>query len=431
MSIRAGYGIFWEHANGSEASTEGLQGNLPYVQNATQTNISGYANIGGGGGGVLLFPGSPVSIPNQVKWPYVQQWHLDVQKEIPGKTVLTVAYVGSKGTHLTTQTDANQLHYFGDPPFNQPNPFGPGQTLASTNGCANQPYSAGQTAPGTTLPLTAQTAANLNVACGVNPTVAGYRPLPGYNSIFRFEQAADASYNSMQVTARRTLGGLTYSLAYTYSHSIDDASFRAESAIVDGYFPHRARASSNFDQRHILNLSYYYELPFFKSGGLTHSLLGGWSISGITLFQTGQPFSVTYGNDNAGVANGDGLGSFLDLVPGQDPHGTPPPPSPGAPPRPLLFNPSAFAVPRALTFGNSGRNFLNFPFRTNFDMGFFKSFHIQESKAFEFRFEAFNIFNHLQINGVDTNISDINTFFLRPTGWHSPRIMEGSLKFVF
>src|SRR6266568_5122010 len=106
MAIRSGYGIFFEHTNGNEANTESLEGSAPYSLNASQFNINGYGNIGGGG---LLFPLTVFSIPDKAIWPYVQQWHLDVQKELPGHFVATVSYVGSKGTHLTQQRDVNQI----------------------------------------------------------------------------------------------------------------------------------------------------------------------------------------------------------------------------------------------------------------------------------------------------------------------------------
>ena len=413
MSIRGGYGIFYEHTNGTEGNTEGLEGNPPQFLNVTQTNINGFANIGGGGSGLQLFPSSDISIPNKAVWPYIQQWHFDVQKAIPGKTVLVVAYVGSKGTHLTTQRDMNQLYPL---PLSQ-NPYKPGEAIGP-NDC-----STGTTPSG--VQVTGQALIHLNVACGADPTVAGYRPFAAYNSIFRFDPAASSIYHSLQVSARRTTGSLTYSLAYTYSHSIDNASKRADEGIVNGYDPASARASSNFDQRHILNLSYFYELPFFKGKGARQALLGGWALSGITLLQTGQPFSVGYGNDNAGVKNGNGVGSFLDLV--GNPH------SPSAVKqyngKPVLFNPAAFAIPRGLTFGNSGRNSLTYPFRTNFDLALFKSFLVGEAKAFEFRWEAFNVFNHHQFNAVDTTITDPG--FLAPTGGHSSRIVQYSLKFIF
>ena len=107
MAIRGGYGIFYEHTNGNEGNTESLEGSAPFVLTSSQFNVTGYNNIGAGGG--LLFPLSLTEIPTKVQWPYVQQWNLDVQRELPEHIVLSVAYVGSKGTHLTILSDGNQL----------------------------------------------------------------------------------------------------------------------------------------------------------------------------------------------------------------------------------------------------------------------------------------------------------------------------------
>jgi hypothetical protein len=131
--------------------------------------------------------------------------------------------------------------------------------------------------------------------------------------------------------------------------------------------------------------------PFFRGTGLTHDLLGSWQVSGITVAQTGLPFSVANGSgfgDNAGVANGTSASGYRpDLV--GNPH------SLSGNTNPLLFyNPSAFAIPTGLRFGDVGRNTLNLPARLNFNFGAFKRFTINERAGFEFRVETFNLFNH-------------------------------------
>src|SRR5947199_4094747 len=107
MAIRGGYGIFYEHTNGNEGNTESLEGSAPLVLTSTQSNITGYGNIGGGGS--TLFPLVPVTVPDKAVWPYMQQWNLNIQKELPSHTIVTAAYVGSKGTHLTLLSNANQI----------------------------------------------------------------------------------------------------------------------------------------------------------------------------------------------------------------------------------------------------------------------------------------------------------------------------------
>ena len=108
-AIRGGYGIFFEHMNGNEANAESLQGNpSPLVQNGSVGSQIGYPNVGLGAQRAPS-PFSATSIPGQVQWPYMQQWNLNVQHELPSHIVATLAYVGSKGTHLTRQYDLNQL----------------------------------------------------------------------------------------------------------------------------------------------------------------------------------------------------------------------------------------------------------------------------------------------------------------------------------
>lgn len=446
MAIRGGYGIFFEYGNGNEANAESLEGTPPRVLTASQPNIapngttcaasSGYTCIGGGG--ALLPPAvnnePPAIIQTRAIWPYVQQWHLDVQRELPSSFVATVSYVGSKGTHLTDARDLNQLKSLAAQGIT--NPYGPGQAITPqlTDANGNVIYAGdcstmtvGQGGP----PIPAAALVNFNAACGNDPNPS--RPFLGLSTLELLETQANSQYHALQASLRRTVGSLVVTAAYTYSHSIDDSSDRADATFVDSYNLAANKASSNFDQRHILNVSYVYDLPIFhKSSGLMKSLLGGWQWSGIAAFQSGIPIDVTNSvfGDNAGVGNGVGTGSRPDLV--GNPHAAPCVPSPG--PGPLLFNPCAFAAPRGLTFGNLGRNALNLPHRTNFDMGLFKSFQIKESKSIEFRWETFNTFNHTEFGPSGTDSVDRqfgSSTFLTALQTHDPRIMQFGLKFLF
>lgn len=443
-AIRGGYGIFFEHTNGNEANAESLQqGATPVLLSSTQFNVGaadgGYSAIGSGG---LAFPLTPWSIPEQVQWPYVQQWNLDVQREIPGNMLVSFAYVGSKGTHLTLQRDLNQLPSI---PLAS-NPFQVGQFISpDQSDCENGTTSTG-------VPITGAAATNFGIACGADPTP--FRPFQGFGSINRLENTANSIYNSLQITARKNVGNLTFSLAYTYSHSIDDSSDRYDSNFVDSYNPNATRAASTFDLRHSISLSYVYALPFFKSPGFLHSTLGGWQVSGITIFQTGTPFTVTNGTaigDNAGVGNGLGTASFPDLV------GSPYVVSAADKAAsasnirgPLAYNPAAFELPRGLTFGNVGRDTLRNPGRTNFDFGLFKRFTLSERALFEFRAETFNLFNHTQFSSVNGSMDCVGTDpttssygnggdtscvatsgFLHLGGPHAPRRMQLGLRFQF
>jgi hypothetical protein len=450
MAIRAGYGIFFEHGNGNEANSESLENSPPLAYAAQQDNIVGYSNIGGAvGTAAPQFPLGVTAIPTQAQYPYVQQWHFDVQRELARNAVGTISYVGSKGTHLTRQTDLNQLR----PTAASQNPYKPGETytgnecsqdpdtygvpqMATTPSGVLVPYSAGANGGPPSGPAVNVAVANGCVGAGADP----FRPYPGYGDIADIQTASSSNYNALQVAVRRSAGGLELNFAYTYSHSIDDSSDRFDGSFTDTYNPAANRGSSNFDERHVLNLGYVWDIPLFKTPGLARTLLGGWQYSGITTFSTGSPFSVIYDADNAGVGNGIGSASYADIV-GNPRAGVVQTPLPGF--GRVFYNAAAYATPTALTFGDSGRNSLRNPDFINFDMALFKHFVIKESKAIEFRAEAFNVFNHTEWNpiagqaGAGANISGsaTNTFgttgFLYAGGVHEARIMQFALKFIF
>jgi hypothetical protein len=420
MAIRAAYGIFYEHTNGMEVNAENLENTPPAVITPTQYNVIGYTNIGGQG---LLFPGYQESIPNQQTWPYVQQWHLDVQRELIRNTVATISYVGAKGTHLTLQHELNQLH---STPASE-NPFLPGQPITAAV-CSSQ--------GGTFLEptfvvnnqtITGQPAINLTVACGNDPDP--FRPYYSVGDIQRFDPEANSNYNGLQISVRKTSGKLTLEGAYTYSHSLDDSSDNEDSNFVNSYDVHANYASSNYDERQILTAAWIYELPSVRKGKLIHAFLGGWSYAGIMTSQSGTPFSVENGAypDSAGVADGTvANGSFADII--GNPHSNIPPPSP-AEKGPLLFNPNAYTETQGLTFGDSGRNSLNLPHRTNFDMSVYKEFKPTEKLSLQFRAEGFNIFNHPQWNGVNQYQNTAN--FLYPSGAHLGRVGQFAVRLAF
>jgi hypothetical protein len=460
-AVHGGYGIFFEYTNGNEATATALEGSAPLVQTPSQPNIVGYGNIGVAG---ESFPLSVTSLPQKAIWPYVQQWHMDVQHEFPKHTVAMLSYVGSKGTHLGRRWDMNQLHAI---PASQ-NPYEVNHEPIGPNDCSTGTTTSGVPVLGYNLdssgnpiaPTPGTPGVNLWVACG--NSADAFRPFPGFSDIKRLDNGASSIYHGLQASLRKTVGALQFSASYTYSHSIDDSSSGGDTGFVDSYDLARNRASSNFDQRHVVTISYIYDLPLFKGTGLTHSLLGGWQISGITAIQTGSPFSVVNGgggstpSDNAGVANGIGFGSYPDLI--ADPNSPRPAVPPGSPFGPAYGNPSAFVAPVGLTFGDADRNILRNPRQTNFDMALFKHFAIKESMYLEFRAEAFNVFNHVEWgyigggggsaannggnsganslgcygpNGTAGDPSCLGVGPLSPNSAHNPRILQLALKFFF
>lgn len=520
-SIRGGYGIFFEHGTAKDANTGSLEGSSPLVLSMTDPFPQIYSSIGYNviGASRVAFPLDVTSIPTKATWPDVQQWSLSVQHQLPRAMVATVAYVGSKGTHLPAELQLNQLT---PPPtgadngiFPSGNPYAPGQPLITQafpgsfapGDCTfnnNSFIGPNGTGINGVIITPAQPAwENMVAACygytGV-PSPNSLRKYIGFQRILGLQNIADSQYDALQATMRRTSGPLTVGVSYTFSHSFDDSSDRSDASFVNSANIKSNWASSNFDQRHLLNFNYIYDLPKFSrafeglvvhesddpapqaakpseaGSRLLHTLLDGWQVSGITVFQSGTPFSVINGGsnlgisvvDNAGVANGAGTGSYPDVV--GNPRSALPtgisrinPQSIG----PLLYNPAAFAAPQGLTFGDAGRNFLNNPHRLNFDLSLLKNFKVTEASNLEFRFEAFNVFNHTQFRIFNPNIGNtanntvscyggaLSNFsaaggliaanggqpvpvdcttgssFLRPVDAHRPRTIQLGLKYSF
>ena len=506
-SIRGGYGIFFEHGTGNEANTGSLEGSpgnagVGGVISATQYGVPSWACIGNVGEGCLAltsggsaFPISLTSIPTKVDWPYAQQWNFSVQRELPKQLLASIAYVGSKGTHLTAQLNENQLV-----PVNpSQNPFLSGQPLDSAfctvvaqaangtpstwnsnpvgpqyvgwpnalAGCYGGPGSPSDIALPAILPGTLRTPGNV---------IAPY-----FGQIYSLQNIANSNYHAMQISLRRATPDLTLGISYTWSHSIDDSSDRTQATFINAYNLPSNRGSSDFDQRHLLNVSYVYQPPMRKlfsfltfadedpsntqSGGKRGTpsarVWDGWELSGITTFQTGTPFSVLNAGsidgisspDNAGIVTINGPASYADLA--ENPAGSPGSRAGGGFTfGPLLGNPNLFAAPTGFTFGNSGRNYMHNPSRTNFDVALSKSFSLAEGKSLQFRLETFNIANHTQFriynpsrpgnpgNNViscygDTTFSAgdpgclTTTSFLHPIDAHRPRTIQLGVKLLF
>ncbi|WP_158790370.1 carboxypeptidase-like regulatory domain-containing protein [Granulicella sp. L60] len=505
-AIRGGYGMFFEHGTADEANTGSLEGGAPMVLDMTQNAPDSWGQIGYAGSTPnVAFPINVTSIPTKAVWPYIQQWSFSVQQQLPKNFLVSFAYVGSKGTHLTVEEQINQL----TPLPAAQNPFGPHQPLmyrginpavaAGTQGDCSLFNVSGATflSNGASVTPGQQAYTNLAAACfgegqhTIDPnSLRTYAP--GLAQIFSLQNVANSAYNAFQAVIRRTQGPLNLGVAYTYSHSLDDASDRSDASFVNSDDLKSNRASSNFDQRHLLHVSYVYQLPLLKffdaflhsadddptnvaahgpnpkwqADTVVQAVLGGWELSGITLFESGIPFTVVNNGspggiatlDNAGVANGTGSGSYPDLsgisAKSPKPVGGNNPKSVG----PLLLNPAAFVAPRGLTFGNAGRNDLNNPRRWNTDVAMLKHFAMPYNTNLELRAEAFNVFNATQFRIYDPTLGNqanntiscyggyasgysaaggdgtnclVGSSFLHPVDAHRPRTIQFALKLAF
>jgi hypothetical protein len=373
-SVRGSYGIFYEASN---ANNEVLFGtfNYPHVLSHSLTNDASRQLFFWNN----LFPDQVTvgnigfsSLAPNLPTGYVQQWSFNLQREVRQNLAAEVGYMGSKGTKLDWRHRPNQAVLDADPA--RPTP------LASR------------------LPF---------------PAFA-----PTANTITR---DGFSNYHAFIARVERTFSnGLSFLAAYTGSKSIDNSSFAgnvgAQPAEAQNAYDRNAeKGLSYWDVPQRLVLSYIWDIPFGKG------MLGGWQLSGITQFQSGNPWSVLVAADPANVGNG---GQRADLVGNPFPEGF----KPGGPRR-LRLDPAAFAIPRRGTFGNSGRNIIRDAPTNQWDINLAKDFRLGDRMRLEFRTEVFNLWNHTQFNQFDNTVN--NPTFGTWRSASAPRIVQFGLKLVY
>ena len=388
-AIRAGYGIFY--AVGMVNLTSNLQ-NQPFIAdvtlNRTDNLIDPWAVLPGGSPYPYTFdPGNPVFVTplsanylgENASSPYVQQYNFAIQQQLGSVMNVQAAYVGNTSRKLYLQRDANTPIYI------------PGR---STTGNVNsrRPY------------------------------------LPGtFGPIYETETAANANYNSLQVTfTRRFARNFSLLANYTYSKSIDTLSDDPTSPNNVGFVNSNNvaldRAVSSFNTPHVFSLSWVYRLPDLKWGGwVGRQLIGGWQLNAILTAQSGQPVNITSGSDT----NFDGnTNDRPDLV------GVPAVSQNRSRAQSIgeFFNTEAFAPATGL-YGSTGRNILYGPNTVNWDAAAFKEFRIHESHRIQLRGEFFNIFNQVNFGNPNGTLSSPN--FGRITSAAAPRIVQFSAKYLF
>jgi hypothetical protein len=268
--------------------------------------------------------------------------------------------------------------------------------------------------------------------------------IPVFSSIFAQDTIANSAYNSLQASLdKRFAHGLQFTAAYTFSKSFDQAS--SFEGILNPIDPRISRSLSNFDARHRIVLSYYWELPFRKRDGFAGKMLNGWALSGITTFQTGFPIRIQ------SLADNELMYSFDFELPGEPnqiaPFRTMKPQDNGN----YFFDPNSFTenasdntAPACTdqkvyncydptlfgSLGNAKRTICCGPHISNTDFAILKTIAFSETKRIDFRAEFFNLFNHAQFYTPDGNTSD-GTQFGQVTQVRDPRLVQFALKFFF
>lgn len=330
---------------------------------------------------------SPIGIDRNFILPNNQQWNLGVARSLGSNTMMSVSYVGNKGTHLFRTFNVNQ------------------RIVDSTTGQVVQKYSA---------------------------TPFGTSNLPMRRS------DGNSIYNAMVVEVRRRASKtLNFQANWTWAKSIDDVSTNVQTSGLDILSPGRDRADSDYARRHTVSFNSSYKLPFghgqligANMPGWVDAVAGGWSLSGIWHWSTGR-FMTASAKSQGGLSN-----TRPDAVEGV---------SPNLPrdqrARGRWFNVDAFApvsdvdpetgeilIPR---FGTAGRNTIIGPGLNAVDMSLRKAFRLGEGRRLSLDISLFNAFNHPNWGNPDTNISNTNTVGTINDLSKDMRLAQFSVRFDF
>jgi hypothetical protein len=368
-----------------------------------------------------------LEVPRHFVVPNTQQWNLTLQREFGKGWVVEAGYVGTRGIHLRETRDAIQSVDALKHPF----------TVTD--------------ASGNSYTITTDTFAN---AIARTPTPG----LNGYSGYQIFANDAYSIYHALQATVSRRWNQSYLQAAYTFSKNIDATSTgntAFNTAYNDQSNINASRGISDFNRPHRLSVSYAYDLPFFKGAtGVKKMALGGWQVSGVSIFQTGLPFSIY--DSSAGTAFlGQGSTPLLgaSLAPGAtigsglaggDLHQR----VANGYLNPAAFTPAALVDPTDCTalgsnfcttgFGDLGRNIYHGPFQQNWDVSFLKHFRIGERQDVRFAADFFNLWNH--VNFADPTVTDIEQYLANPTASPfgkivqtngNPRLIQFSLRWAF
>lgn len=378
-----------------------------------------------------------LQVPRHFVVPSTQQWNLTVQRSLGRQWVLEVGYIGTHAVHLRETRDSLQSLR-----ASVANPVKLNGSGCNPNPCV----------------ITTNTFANAvarSRAQGIN----------GYGGFQLFADDAYSHYHSLQTSLTRRWSAGYFQGAYTFSKSTDATSsgntafntaFNDESTLA------ASRGLSDFDRRHRLVVSYRYDLPFYKNEtGAKAALLRGWALSGITIFQSGTPFSVTDsgagtaflvsgftpGTLSGSLASGSTLSSAVttgDIHKRIDGYLN----VNAITTAPLLYGPTLCnpkqpdpnLLPNSnfctTDFGNLGRNVFRGPHQQNWDFALIKNFRLTERQSLRFTTDFFNIWNHANFgNPTVTDVETIggtNSPFGKITATvGTPRLIQFSLRYAF
>ncbi|MEJ7608297.1 MAG: hypothetical protein WKF37_19020 [Bryobacteraceae bacterium] len=350
------------------------------------------------------------------RFSYAQQWNFDVQHELPAGMALSMAYAGSKGTHLPgPDQQLNQL---------------PPEFMALGSRLQEQ----------VTNPFFGQ----VSLGTLAQPRVAYgqlLRPYPQYTGFaMKNPTNRNSIYHSAQLKLEKRFGaGGSILGAYTWSKLISDTDTitgwlepgGGAGGVQDNYNLRAERSLALYDTPHRAVISYIVDLPFGKGQrfgtnvtGFTDKLVSGWGVNGVTTFQSGNPLPISVAVNTSNSFGG-----------GQRPNRTGQPANLDGSAQSRLgqwFNTAAFSLPAPFTFGNSSRTMPDMRSHgiANYDFTLFKNTNFTETVGLQFRAEIFNMFNRVRFGYPGTALGNPQ-FGIISGQYNDPRLVQLALRLIF
>ncbi len=402
---------------------------------------------------------------------YSHSFDFTIQRELPGNMLLELGYVGRLGRNLTQPVDMNAV------PFFQLDPLS-GQTLAQAFDAVAEQLRAGVDPSA----VTPQPWFENQVGAGATASLAGDFQTEFINgdlaSIFLFGIDIDRALNgltpfvNMQVLVNSFTGdggrsnyhaafislrkrmshGLTFGLNYTFSHALDQFGLNQEyiSGMLSPFDFDLDYASAPYDRRHTLNVHWYYELPFgrgrrFSTGNWADKLFGGWFTAGIFNAMSGLPLCVWTGGGNYGAFLGGACAvptrepsfgnSVHSGVAGSGNIGTNGDPAAGGSGLNLFANPEqVFHSFRQMLLSRdrkTGYGTLRGLPRWGLDLTLGKRTMVSETVGITLTFDFLNIFNHVEFDNPDTDLTNPRAFGVLTSQWNQPRRIQVGFRVEF
>jgi len=406
--IRGGVGTFFERLQGNLIYNSGTVSPFAITPKAQQVYLDDpHTSLATGATAATpFFASGEYAMAQSFPMPAVAMFSLGVQHEISPAVIAVVQYVGNLAWHQEQYIHMNNFPLTTDLAVRAKG----GNLSSYTNGSG----------------------VVVNLPASGQGRVAGnsqsFRTYQGYDTITSMINNTNGSYNGLQAGLRaQGKWGLSGEIDYTYSHEIDIQSGDNGCCTSNPWNIKYDKGAGSYDRRHMLSANYVYHIPFFnKSQGVLKTVAGGWEIAGTVIDESGTPFSVGNSNgDTIGLgggytnrANASGKAKYSKQLKN-------------------FFDKSTFSNPTPawlgganLGFGNSHKDALVGPGRVNFDTSLYKNFAFTERAGFQLRIESFNTFNHLELNGLVTNVGDSNFGQAARSDW-GPRFLELGGKFTF